>query len=59
MYTCMQAEPFTQLDLADYACQEVQVSFAVTNEYGLSQFSDPVHIMVHGGTDIAYRTFYS
>ena len=38
-----------ELDLADYACQEVQVSFAVTNEYGLSQFSDPVQIMVHGG----------
>lgn len=38
-----------ELDLADYACQEVQVSFAVTNEYGPSRFSDPVYIMVHGG----------
>ena len=38
-----------QLDLVDYACQEVRISFAVTNRIGLSQFSDPVHIIVDGG----------
>ena len=48
-YNNMQATPITELNLTDYACQELLVSFAVTNEAGLSNFSDPAQVSVHGG----------
>ena len=35
----MQATPFARLNLTSYACQELQVSFAVGNVAGLSEFS--------------------
>ena len=47
----LQVSPFTQLDLANYACQDVNVSFAVANAAGLSNFSSPTPITVPGGTD--------
>ena len=48
-YVFMQVSPFAQLDLADYACQELLVSFAVTNKAGLSNFSLPNSLIVFGG----------
>ena len=45
----MQADPFAHLDLADYVCQELQVSFAVANTAGLSSFSIPRVVSVPGG----------
>lgn len=44
----VQTNPFAQLDLADYACQEVDISFAVVNKVGQSNFSDSVQFFVHG-----------
>ena len=37
------------LDLADYACQQLSVSFAVINTAGLSNFSVPQIININGG----------
>ena len=37
------------LHLADYACQELLVSFAVSNMDSVSNFSIPTRITVHGG----------
>ena len=48
----LQTNPFTNLDLADYACQDLLVSFAVGNVNGLSNFSLPTQITVHGGSYI-------
>ena len=54
----MQLSPSVQLDLADYACQDLLVSFAVTNKAGLSNFSLPAQITVHGGkTDWIFNSF--
>ena len=40
MYITMQSNPLANLDLIDYACQDLTVSFAVANsEAGLSNFS--------------------
>ena len=38
-----------EVDLSTYACQDVLVSFAVSNEAGLSEFSNSTLITVHGG----------
>ena len=32
-----------------HICREVEVSFAVVNEYGISSFSDPVRFFISGG----------
>ena len=45
----MQVSPYVLLDLSNYACQELRVSFAVTNKAGPSNFSQPTNIIVHGG----------
>lgn len=37
------------LDLVDYACQQLSVSFAVINTAGLSNFSVPQIININGG----------
>lgn len=37
------------LDLAEYACEDMLVSFAVSNIDGASNFSLPTQITVHGG----------
>ena len=52
--TCMalhmiQASPFEHLDLADYVCQELLVSFAVSNKEGLSMFSPAIPLIINGG----------
>ena len=44
-----QASPFELLDLTDYACQELLVSFAVSNMAGLSMFSPTIHIILNRG----------
>lgn len=49
----LQADPFAHLNLADYACQELQVSFAVANTAGLSNFSSPIVVNVPGGQYLA------
>ena len=43
----MQATPFAHLNLTGYACQELQVSFAVGNVTGLSEFSPTAIIQVN------------
>ena len=45
----LQANPFEVLDLSDYACQELLVSFAVSNVGGLSSFSSTMRILLNGG----------
>ena len=43
----MQATPFARLNLTGYACQtELQVSFAVGNVAGLSEFSPTITIKI-------------
>ena len=48
----IQANPTSQLDLTDYHCQELLVSFAVVNQAGMSNFSLATQILVdiEGGT---------
>ena len=47
---CMfQANP---LDLTDYACQELLVSFAVSNMEGLSMFSPEISLIINGSNQI-------
>ena len=43
----MQASPFAHLNLTGYACQELQVSFAVGNIAGLSEFSPKTTIKIN------------
>ena len=45
--TWMQENPFAHLNLTGYACQELQVSFAVGNVAGLSNFSQKATIKVN------------
>ena len=46
----IQTNPSQQvLDLTDYACRKLLVSFAVINRAGLSNFSAPQMIFVEGG----------
>ena len=46
----IQASPFMPLDLSVYACQELLVSFAVSNQRsGLSRFSPEMPLIVNGG----------
>ena len=45
----LQQNPTLVLDLADYACQQLSVSFAVINTAGLSNFSVPQIIDINGG----------
>ena len=45
-----QANPFEHLDLTDYACQELLVSFAVSNKEGLSNFSTAISMTINGGS---------
>ena len=52
---CMfQANPFEHLDLTDYTCQELLVSFAVSNMEGLSMFSPEIPLIINGGNLIIY-----
>ena len=46
------------LDLTDYACQELLVSFAVTNRAGLSNFSAPQMITIEGGKPYSISTWH-
>ena len=48
-----QMNPFERFDLFNYACQELLVSFAVSNKAGLSNFSLPTLITVYGGEAIS------
>ena len=52
----IQANPFEHLDLIDYACQELLVSFAVSNVEGLSMFSPPISLIINGGNPIIIST---
>ena len=45
----IQVSPFEHLDLADYVCQELLVSFAVSNKEGLSMFSPAIPLIINGG----------
>ena len=47
VYYIMQATPFAHLNLTGYACQKLQVSFAVGNIAGISEFSPTVTIQVN------------
>ena len=47
VYYIMQATPFAHLNLTGYACQELQVSFAVGNVAGLSEFSPKTTIKMN------------
>ena len=48
LYTCIQSNPLAHLDLADYACQDLLVSFAVGNkEAALSNFSPTTNVTVN------------
>ena len=51
-YNIMQAGPFEHLDLTDYACQELLVSFAASNKQGLSMFSPTVPLIINGGNPV-------
>ena len=44
-----QANPFEHLDLIEYACQELMVSFAVSNRAGISNFSMATSMIINGG----------
>lgn len=47
---CMQTNPRQRvLNLADYACLELLVSFAVVSGDGISNFSIPQTVFVDGG----------
>ena len=47
LYTCIQPNPLAPLDLIDYICQDLMVSFAVVNkEAGLSNFSPITNVTV-------------
>lgn len=47
MYVTMQSNPLANLDLIDYACQDLMVSFAVANnEAGLSNFSPTTNVTI-------------
>ena len=51
----MQATPFAHLNLTAYACQELQVSFAVGNVAGLSEFSPTTSIKIkHDNSKFVY-----
>jgi hypothetical protein len=54
MFICIQSNPLAHLDLIDYACQDLVVSFAVGNkEAGLSNFSPNASVTVDiGGTHV-------
>ena len=43
----MQETPFAHLNLAGYACEELQVSFAVSNIAEISEFSPTATIQVN------------
>ena len=43
----MQETPFAYLNLAGYACEELQVSFAVSNIAEISEFSPTATIQVN------------
>ena len=45
----VQMSPFERFDLFNYACQDLLVSFAVSNKAGLSNFSLPALVKVYGG----------
>ena len=51
-----QANPFEHLDLTDYACQELLVSFTVSIMEGLSMFSPEISLIINGGSQIIYCT---
>ena len=44
-----QHDPRENLDLSSHACRNVDVSFAVVNEQGTSEFSEAVTVDVYGG----------
>ena len=44
-----QANPFEHLDLIEYACQELMVSFAVSNRAGISNFSMAISMIINKG----------
>ena len=48
VYACIQPNPTAHLDLIDYTCQDLMVSFAVGNkEAGLSNFSPIINVTVN------------
>ena len=50
----IKVNPYEHLDLTDYACQELLVSFAVSNSMseGLSMFSPTISLIINGGNPI-------
>ena len=59
LYTCIQSNPLAHLDLVDYACQDLIVSFAVGNqEAALSSFSPKTNVTVNIGGTITYYLTY-
>ena len=45
----MQSSLSDPLDLSYFSCQEVNLSLAVVNIHGSSQFTPPTQLCVHGG----------
>ena len=50
LYDYLQSSLSFPLDLSYFSCQEVNLSLAVVNVNGSSQFTSPIPICVHGGT---------
>ena len=46
-----QANPFEHLDLIEYTCQELMVSFAVSNRAGISNFSTAISMIINKGNN--------
>ena len=57
-YAFVQTDPDSGLDLADFACREVSVRFAVLSVNGLSGYSESTRIpQVYGGRLEEYLLF--
>ncbi len=47
------------MDFGFFGCQNVSISFAVTNKYGISNFSVPTATCIHGGMKDLVYTYIS
>ena len=48
-FSLAQSNPFEHLNLIEYACQELMVSFAVSNRAGISEFSPAISVIINEG----------
>ena len=52
-----QSNPFEHLNLIEYACQEIMVSFAVNNRAGISEFSPAISVIINGGNNDVHKAY--